>query len=40
LIASQPAVTPMMSFFDARRARIYISCGSGEIATFERDPTG
>lgn len=24
-------------FFDARRARIYVSCGAGEIAVFQRD---
>jgi hypothetical protein len=24
-------------FFDARRERIYISCGAGEIAVFQRD---
>jgi DNA-binding beta-propeller fold protein YncE len=24
-------------FFDARRARIYVSCGGGEIAVFQRD---
>ena len=27
-------------FFEARRKRIYVSCGSGEIATFERDGEG
>ena len=24
-------------FFDAKRERIYVSCGSGEIAVFQRD---
>ena len=24
-------------FFDARRERIYVSCGAGEIAVFQRD---
>jgi hypothetical protein len=27
-------------FFDPRRARIYVSCGSGEVATWRRDGSG
>ena len=27
-------------FFDPRRARIYVSCGAGEVAVAERNPSG
>ena len=27
-------------FFDARRGRIYVSCGAGEIAVFQQDGKG